>query len=167
MANAHRGTFRYATLTGDRFFSPIRHSTPLMTTLYSARGAARRFFFSFLFSVLSFSFETVTQQSSILRPWCAAELELLYSEEVFLPSRVSFVSHERVYSCLLRRMILSVFHSSQGQVSLGFPVFPTLLYIFCFLSQDFEIIAAVEISTFKIFITNMNHYKNINIYLSR
>jgi len=46
MRNGERGgTFRYATLTRDRFFSLIRHSTLLMTTLDAARGAARRFFF--------------------------------------------------------------------------------------------------------------------------
>lgn len=91
------------------------------------------FFLPLLLSFLSFSFETVTQQSSILRPWCAAELELLCSEEVFLPSRLSAVSHERVYSCLLRRMILSEYYSAAGTVSLGFPVFPALIFLFFFI----------------------------------
>jgi len=74
MANAHRGTFRYATLTGDRFFSPIRHSTPLMTTLYSARGAARRFFFFFL-PLLRFVFffrngyTTIVHIATMVRRW--------------------------------------------------------------------------------------------------
>lgn len=48
MRNGERGgTFRYATLTRDRFFSLIRHSTLLMITLDAARGVARRFFFFF------------------------------------------------------------------------------------------------------------------------
>lgn len=48
MRNGERkGTFRYATLTRDRFFSLIRHSAALMTALVSRE---KRFFFFLFFS---------------------------------------------------------------------------------------------------------------------
>lgn len=134
MRNGERGgTFRYATLTGDRFFSPIRHSTPLMTTLDSARGAARRFFFFFFFfSFLSFSFETVTQQSSILRLRCAALNLNYYARKEFscLPAFTLRLSRESLQLPIIMYTILGAFYSLQGRFHSGF-LFILLSYFSC------------------------------------
>jgi len=97
----HGGTFRYATLTRDRFFSPIRHSTPLMTTLESARGAARRFFFSSSSSPFCLFLSKRLHNN---RPYCdhGAPLNLnYYVQKKFscLPASPSSLTREFITAC--------------------------------------------------------------------
>lgn len=98
------------------------------------------------------------------RPYCdhGAPLNLNYyaAEEVFLPSRVSSVSHERVLQLPITTYdIISVFLTLQERFH--FPVFPAFIVFFSSLlpcSQDrFDIVAIGRgASTLKIS-TRMNH----------
>lgn len=77
------------------------------------------------------------------RPYCdhGAPLNLnYYAQKKFsclfprLLRLLRLLSHERVYSCLLRRMILKRISFAGGTVSLGFPVFPAFMFFFSLLS---------------------------------
>lgn len=87
------------------------------------------FFFFFLFSFFPF----LSKRLHNNRPWCAAELELLCSEEVFLPSRR--LSRESLLQLPITTYDIKRTLFAAETVSLGFPVFPAFIF---FLLSCFE-----------------------------
>jgi len=106
MRNGERkGTFRYATLNRDRFFSPIRHSAPLMTALVSREERCSSFlpFFFFFFSL-----KTVTQLVyNNPRLHGAATMNLNY----YAQKKFSYLLAREFIARYKLRMILSALYS--------------------------------------------------------
>lgn len=90
------------------------------------------FCFFFFFSFLSFSFETVTQQSSILRLRCAALNLNYYARKEFscLPACTLRLSRESLQLPIMTYTILGAFYSLQGRFHSGF-LFILLSYFSC------------------------------------
>lgn len=126
MRNGERkGTFRYATLNRDRFFSPIRHSAPLMTALVSREERCSSFlpFFSFFF-LFKNGYTTLVHNNPRLHG--AATMNLNY----YARKKFSCLLTREFIACYKLRMILSALYSRRCSAALlAFPVFLAFLFV--------------------------------------